>query len=880
MQEDFGLGSDDDEMEGDPELETQSTSSVRRKPIVVKFPSEKAGEVVGLAGERRNQYEGYRVEGDLVNPYAPFASEIDWKVAQWAKLQGPGSTSFSNLLNIKGVAERLELSYKNSNELNKIIDTHLPTRRPRFQREEIMVDAAGASFDVYFRDVIECVSALLGDPEFAPYLVFSPERHYADENQNIRLFHDMHTGRWWWATQLAVEQKTPGATIIPIIISSDKTQLTLFRNKSAYPVYMTIGNIPKEIRKKPSRQAQILLAYLPTARLEQITNAASRRRTLANLFHACMRRILEPLVEAGKVGLNMTCGNGDIRRCHPIFATFVGDYPEQVLVTCTKYGDCPVCPAKRTDLGSGTAEPVRNLEKILDALRMADEHPTIFAQACIDAGIKPVYRPFWEGLPYVNIYRSITPDILHQLYQGLIKHLVAWLTSAFGANEIDARCRRMPPNHTTRLFSKGISTLSRVSGQEHRDMCRILLGLIVDLRLPGDESPAPLVRCVRGLLDFLYLAQYKVHSTETLAELDAARQLFHDNKAIFIKLGIRSNFNFPKLHFSDHYRLFIELFGTTDNYNTQTTERLHIDFVKDAYEATNHKDEFIHMTIWLERKEKILLHDRFIQWRLSGSLPALSKPPDVIHSISNVQTAKRANTKLLSFDDIADDYGAIDIVNALCSFVALVRDPSLSTGPRRRERLHNAAANIHLGFSSLALFHKLKFTIPSPQPWIDADDIYDVAHCRPGYTDRQGREVDSRFDTVLVNLGDGGDVGVKGYRVAQVRAVFFLPTRVHKQLFPTGSPPSGALAYVEWFSTFPSRPHRDHKMYKISRSYTAEGYRYATVIRISNIRRSVKLFPVFGPVASREWTSSTVHETCTHFYVDPFLDEHTYFTLR
>ena len=38
-----------------------------------------------------------------------------------------------------------------------------------------------------------------------------------------------------------------------IIISTDKTQLTQFSgNRSAYPVYMTLGNIPKALRRKPS----------------------------------------------------------------------------------------------------------------------------------------------------------------------------------------------------------------------------------------------------------------------------------------------------------------------------------------------------------------------------------------------------------------------------------------------------------------------------------------------------------------------------------------------------------------------------------------------------------------------------------------------------
>ncbi len=33
-----------------------------------------------------------------------------------------------------------------------------------------------------------------------------------------------------------LEKRNKGATIIPVIISSDKTQLTLFRNKTAEPV--------------------------------------------------------------------------------------------------------------------------------------------------------------------------------------------------------------------------------------------------------------------------------------------------------------------------------------------------------------------------------------------------------------------------------------------------------------------------------------------------------------------------------------------------------------------------------------------------------------------------------------------------------------------
>jgi hypothetical protein len=62
-----------------------------------------------------------------------------------------------------------------------------------------------------------------------------------------------------------------------------------------------------------------------------------------------------------------------------------------------------------------------------------------------------------------------------------------------------------------------------------------------------------------------------------------------------------------------HYQSSITLFGTTDNYNTEQTERMHINFAKNAYRATNHKDEYLQMTTWLERREKIQQHATFIK---------------------------------------------------------------------------------------------------------------------------------------------------------------------------------------------------------------------------------------------------------------------------
>lgn len=86
------------------------------------------------------------------------------------------------------------------NELNKLIDHELPTGQPKFKQEQVIV--TGEAFDVYYRDIIECVKSLYGDPDFTKYLTFALERHYADADETVHLFHDMHTGKWWWEMQV------------------------------------------------------------------------------------------------------------------------------------------------------------------------------------------------------------------------------------------------------------------------------------------------------------------------------------------------------------------------------------------------------------------------------------------------------------------------------------------------------------------------------------------------------------------------------------------------------------------------------------------------------------------------------------------------------
>ena len=254
---------------------------------------------------------------------------------------------------------------------------------------------------------------------------------------------------------------------------------------------------------------------------------------------------MSPLKVAGIQGIKIKSGDGVVRRGHPILAACVGGYPEQCLATGTFSGDSPKCDCPNCMLGMYPCEhPDWNLDNILDALDHLGSPQ--YVQECCNVDIKLIQHLFWQDLPYVNIFLLITLDILHQLHQGVVKHFIGWLKAACGPSVIDELVQQFPPNHSIWIFNKGITSLSRVSGTEHRQISSFLLGILIDVCLPDGGSPISLILATWVILDFLYLVQYPIHTSETLVTLEHTLDDFQSNKYIYLKfLGFEATLTFP-----------------------------------------------------------------------------------------------------------------------------------------------------------------------------------------------------------------------------------------------------------------------------------------------------------------------------------------------
>lgn len=105
---------------------------------------------------------------------------------------------------------------------------------------------------------------------------------------------------------------------------------------------------------------------------------------------------------------------------------------------------------------------------------------------------------------------------------------------------------------------------------------------------------------------------------------------------------------------------------------------------------------------------------------------------------------------------------------------------------------------------------------------------------------------------------------------------------VHGNTVPWQGSAKETLAYIEWYTRFAPAADKHHNMYSVTVSpQRSDGTRQGAIVPLSQIRQSCHLIPHFDKVNSipRSWTSETVLDLSSHFWLNNWASLYAYQTL-
>ncbi|KAF8596295.1 hypothetical protein BDV93DRAFT_455244 [Ceratobasidium sp. AG-I] len=227
-------------------------------------------------------------------------------------------------------------------------------------------------------------------------------------------------------------------------------------------------------------------------------------------------------------------------------------------------------------------------------------------------GLNGVHKPFWRRLPNFDICKALSPDMLHGVHKMTFDHPHKWNSNGLGPEELDARLMAQIPVPGERMFPQGVSKLQQLSGKDHRALERVHVPIVAHAPTvaEGGGGSDKLTKATRGIMDCVFLAQYPVHTEQTIAAFEESYRVFHANKDD----NVIRHWAIPKIHILRHIPEHVRLKGTMDNYNTETMEHLHRPMLKDPYRGTNRrgwKDQIVRR---LKLSEAMCNYADFMDW--------------------------------------------------------------------------------------------------------------------------------------------------------------------------------------------------------------------------------------------------------------------------
>ncbi|KAF9043458.1 hypothetical protein BJ165DRAFT_1405755 [Panaeolus papilionaceus] len=475
-------------------------------------------------------------------PYYLFSTRNEWEVALFLLQSGMSHAKLDEFLKLE-LIKLLQLSFRTAQDLISRAE-QLPSG-PRWVATSITPTfPTKNTITLYYRNPVLCLEALMRSPLVKDFIQFTPFRLYETCAKTMRVYTEWLSGDAAWFMQ---EKLRPGATLLGMILSSDKTNISSGTgNCVGHPLLISLANIFAEFRNKATNQAFLLLALIP---IPKFIHPQSKFRGVleARLFHECLDIVLHPLKNAARVGVMLSdpVGNCCCAYCLRRWQNIADYYC--IIQTVRRCSQTPMRTGETT---------LEDIAKIQDAVE--DEWDiAAFEREAMKYRLNGVHKPFWKDWDLSNPGVFLTSKPLHHWHRMFWDHDTKWCINAVGAAEIDF--------HFSILHSPQAPVISN-------DICRMI-----------DESLAIFHRFKKAIIDA------------------GARQ--------GEKRKVLSHWQIPKLEFMQSVVSGIRLNGSAIQWLADTTEHAHIRLVKDPAQASNNQRYESQIVCALDRQDKLMNFD-------------------------------------------------------------------------------------------------------------------------------------------------------------------------------------------------------------------------------------------------------------------------------
>ncbi|KAG2096718.1 uncharacterized protein F5147DRAFT_747545 [Suillus discolor] len=693
-------------------------------------------------------------------------------------------------------------------------------------------------FEVWYRDPHAMAHNILANPTYKDEIDYVPFREY-DALDDTRRWKDFMSGDWAWqqADTISKNPETHGSALVPIILGSDKTTVSVGTgNNEYYPLYASIGNVRNNVRRAHC-DALVIIGFLAIPKTDKMHSKDDvfwmfRRQ----LFHSSLSVILSSLKPVMTKYEVVRCGDGHFRRVIYSLGPYIADYEEQLVLSCVVRHWCPKCIAVRTDLdGGGMYRSREHNDFLIEELRadiLWDEY-----------GLVGDLVPFTNDFPRADIHELLSFDLLHQIIKGAFKdHLVDWVAKYLKAvhgtrrseeimSDIDRRIAAVASFSGLRRFPQG-RDFKQWTGDDSKALMKVFLPAI------EGHVPQDMVRAFRALLEFCYLVRCNVVTEDTLTQIQDALRRFHHYHKIFDI--VVPTFSLPRQHSMTYYVDMIRLFGAPNGLCSSITESKHIKAVKEPWRWSSRHNALGQMLVTNQRLDKLAVShvDFDARGMLTGTI--LSK-------------RKRAQTVAA----LAQEVAVPELPRLIQYFLFSQLNPDDTRHPK-----DIPAVNLPQHKGKLQVFNSAAATFYAPS---DPSSFGGIRreHIRacPLWRNKYPHN-----DCVFVNT-DSHAEGMRGLEVARV--IYFFSFFHRWEVYP--------CALIQWFEKIGDCPNEDTGMWMVTPSFHEDSSRNLAVIHIETVFHAAHLIPIYGskyiPHSLKFYDSL---DTFCSFYVNKYADHHAF----